>query len=355
MLTADFPRAELCHRPTPLEPMPALSRELGGPKLWIKRDDCTGLAMGGNKARQLEFYCGDALAAGADALITTGAVQSNHVRQTIAAARKLGMDCEVQLERRVAGQGPAYYDSGNVLLDKLMGVKIHEYPVGEDEAGAERAMEEIAGAIRARGGNPYIVSLAQDHEPVGALGYVDAAEETIAQARQMSLEIDAIVLCTGSGSTHAGMLTGLRALGSRVPVYGICARRERGAQQARVFERCERLARMIGKPGAVARSDVLTDDRDLAPGYGLLSPAAVDAIGAVARLEAILLDPTYTAKAMAGLIRMVGEGVFAPDANVVFLHTGGTPALFGYPNLAEAIHAQALGEAGSPGAPGAGG
>jgi D-cysteine desulfhydrase/L-cysteate sulfo-lyase len=342
MLTARFPRAALAHLPTPLEPMHALSRHLGGPALWVKRDDCTGLAMGGNKARQLEFYCGEAIARGADTLVTTGAVQSNHVRQTIAAARKLGLECEVQLEQRVPGQGQSYYDSGNVLLDKLMGAKIHAHPVGEDEAGAERAMAEIADAIRVRGGKPHIVSLAQDHEPVGALGYVAAAEELLAQARAISLEIDAIVLCTGSGSTHAGMLTGLRALGSKIAVHGICARRDRVAQHARVLERCERLARMLGQADAVSARDVLTDDSFLAPGYGLLSPPVVAAMGEVARLEGLLLDPAYTAKTMAGMMKLVRDGAFAADANVVFLHSGGTPALFAYPGAVQTIHEEAL-------------
>jgi len=351
MLTSGIARAHLCHRPTPLEPMPALSRHLGGPQLWIKRDDCTGLAMGGNKVRQLEFYCGDALARGADTLITTGAVQSNHVRLTIAAARKLAMDCEVQLEQRVAGQGAAYYDSGNVLLDKLMGARIHAFPSGEDEAGAELAMRGIADAVRARGGKPYIVSLAQDHEPIGALGYVDAAEELVEQARHLGLTIDAIVLCSGSGSTHAGMLSGLRALGWTVPVHGLCARRDRVTQHARVLERCQRVARLLGRPGLVGADDVLTDDRLLAPGYGLLSAPVVAAMGALARLEAILLDPTYTAKAMAVLIRLVGDGAFAPDSNVVFLHTGGVPALFAYPDVVEEIHRQALAGPGEDRAP----
>lgn len=343
MLTARFPRAALSHLPTPLEPMAALSRHLGGPELWVKRDDCTGLAMGGNKARQLEFYCGEALARGADTLITTGAVQSNHVRQTIAAACKLGLECEVQLEERVPGQGVEYHASGNVLLDKLMGARIHAYPQGEDEAGSERAMARIADAVRARGGKPHIVSLAQGHEPLGALGYVVAAEELLAQAREQSLAIDAIVLCTGSGSTHAGMLTGLRALGSRIAVHGICARRDRVAQHARVLERCERLARMLGHPGVVTAQDVLTDDTFLAPGYGLLSPPVIDTLGEIARLEGLLLDPAYTAKAMAGLIRLVREGAFAPDEKIVFLHTGGTPALFAYPGILQDIQRRATG------------
>ncbi len=335
MLTDGFPRVDLTHRPTPLEPMPNLSAHLGGPKLWIKRDDCTGLAMGGNKVRQLEFYVGEALAEGADTLITTGAVQSNHVRLTIAAARKLGLSCEVQLEERVPGRSESYYRSGNAMLNRLMGAKIHRFPAGEDEAGAELAMQRIAEGVRSRGGRPHIISLAQDHRPTGSLGYVDAAEEMMQQAGQMSGSIDAVAVTSGSGSTHAGLLAGLRASGNSIPVFGFCARRDAQAQRTRVLERSAQVAAMIRHPDAIAPADVLTDDRFLKPGYGLLSEAVVEAMRLVAFHEGILLDPTYTGKAMAGLLAMIAEGCFSRTENVVFVHTGGTPALFAYPELTD--------------------
>ena len=225
MLTDSFPRTELVHGPTPLEAMQNLSEYLGGAEILIKRDDCTGLAMGGNKTRQLEFYVGDALSKGADMLLTTGAVQSNHVRQTVAAARKLGLDCEVQLEERVSNQGPEYYRSGNPFLVGLMGAKIRSYPVGEDEDGADRALHDRAAELKGQGKSPYVIALSQNHVPLGSLGYVKAAEEILDQLSDQGKPVDAIVLASGSGSTHAGLLTGLRASGSKVKVYGFCVRR----------------------------------------------------------------------------------------------------------------------------------
>ncbi len=333
MLTDDFPRVDLAHTPTPLEPMGNLSAELGGPEIWIKRDDCTGLAMGGNKARQLEFYIGDALAQGADTLLTTGAVQSNHVRMTVAAACKLGLQCEVQLEERVPGRAPEYYNSGNPFLVRLFGVPIHRYTEGEDEEGADRALYERAAELKAESRKPYVIPLAPGHKPLGALGYVKAAEELLAQARTLDIAIDAVVLPSGSGSTHAGMLAGLRALGSQARVYGFCVRRHKDAQAERVAKRLIEVARMIGAEGAVGDEDVWVDDSTLGPGYGQLTEGVVEAIGLAARLDGILLDPTYTGKSMAGLIGLVRSGELGPGARAVFLHTGGTPALFGYPEL----------------------
>ena len=333
MLTDEFARVDLAHAPTPLEPMANLSAELGGPEIWIKRDDCTGLAMGGNKARQLEFYIGDALAQGADTLLTTGAVQSNHVRMTVAAARKLGLACEVQLEDRVPGRAPEYHASGNPFLVRLFGVPIHRYAGGEDEEGADRAMHDRAAELKAEGRIPYVIPLAPGHKPLGALGYVEAAGELLDQAKALDITIDSVVLATGSGSTHAGLLAGLRALGSRARVYGFCVRRHKAAQGERVAARLLEVARMIGEEGAVGGEEVWVDDSTLGPGYGQLTDGVMEAIGLAAQLDGILLDPTYTGKAMAGLIGLVRSGELGPGELCVFLHTGGTPALFGYPEL----------------------
>ena len=163
---SEFSRTALAHRPTPLEPMPNVSADLGGPEVWVKRDDCTGLGMGGNKARQLEFYFGDALAQGADTVLITGAVQSNYVRATAAAAAKLGMGCEIQLEERVHGMDETYRRSGNVLLDRLFGARLHSYPEGEDEGGADAELEVIAERLRGQGRSPYVIHLAEGHRPL---------------------------------------------------------------------------------------------------------------------------------------------------------------------------------------------
>ena len=333
MLTNKFPRVELSHTPTPLDHMKNLTQFFGGANLWIKRDDCTGLAMGGNKARQLEFYVGDAVSKGADTLLTTGAVQSNHVRMTIAAARKLGLDVEVQLEKRVGGRQQEYYDSGNPFLMKLMGSKIHSYPVGEDEEGADNALHERAQVLKQAGKSPYVIPLSGNHTPYGSLGYVKCAEELLLQAKQRSLKIDGVVLASGSATTHAGMLAGLRALGEKIPVYGFCVRRDQVQQAQRVKDKTAKVLDMIECPDVVTDDDIWVDDRMLRPGYGQLNDDLLEAMKITAHEEGILLDPTYTGKSMAGLFYLAKHEIIKKGQNIVYLHTGGTPALFGYPEI----------------------
>ncbi len=328
---SDFPRVPLAHRPTPLEAMPNLSRLLGGPTLLVKRDDCTGLAMGGNKARQLEFYFGEAVAQGATTVLITGAVQSNYVRSTAAAAAKLGLKCEIQLEDRVKGMGPEYQRSGNVLLDGLFGATIHTYPEGEDELGADRSLEDMAERIRRGGGRPYVIHLSAGHPPLGALGYVDAGGEILDQAAAQGIALDAIVVPSGSASTHAGTLVGLRARGqSAIKVYGICVRRDRQAQAERVLRVSAATGELLGCAGIVEPQDVMTCDDYLGPGYGRPGPDTVEALRLAARTEGLLLDPVYSGKAFAGMIGLSRQGVLGAEMTVAFLHTGGTPALFAY-------------------------
>jgi len=332
-----FPRARLAHLPTPLERMPNLGRDLGGPALWVKRDDCTGLAMGGNKARQLEFYFGDALAKGADTVIITGAVQSNFVRQTAAAAAKLGLACDIQLEHRVETAAPEYATSGNVLLDRLLGARIHHLPEGADEQAADAAQEAIADGVRARGGRPYVIHLAPGHPPLGALGYVVAMEELLAQAAERGIVFDAVVLPSGSAATHAGTLVGLRRLGSRAEVIGVCVRRGESLQRPRVLRQALATAELAGSPGVVSADDVIVFDDWLGPGYGQATAEMKQAMALAARREGLLLDPVYTGKSMAALIGLVRQGHFAAAGNVLYLHTGGTPALFGYASMLDDV------------------
>lgn len=333
---AEFARTPLAHRPTPLEPMPRLSRQLGGPRLLIKRDDCTGLGMGGNKVRQLEFHFGAALAGGATCVLITGAVQSNYVRTAAAAAAKLGLECHVQLEDRVAGMSPEYAASGNVLLDRLFGARIHRYPQGEDEAGADRALEHIAARLRESGVRPYVIHLGPEHPPLGALAYVEAASEMLEQAAAMHLRVDAVVLASGSGVTHAGMLVGLRRAGSNASVYGICIRRAASVQRERLMTSVRLTEKLLDCAGTVSPADVLAIDEYLGPAYGIPGSDTLEAIAQMAQEEGILLDPVYTGKAAAGLIGLVEQKTFASSSTVVFLHTGGTPALFGYRDVLEA-------------------
>ena len=250
-----FPRARLGHAPTPLDAAPNLGAALGI-ELWVKRDDCTGLALGGNKVRQLEFHFGAAQARGADTVLVTGAVQSNLVRLAAAGARRLGMDIEIQLEERVEDVDELYRASGNVLLDRVLGATLHAFPVGEDEGAADAALERRARALAAEGRRPYVIHSAPGHRPLGGLGYVVAAAEVMAQAAALGLGFDAVVCPSGSALTHSGTLVGLRALGATVPVHGVCVRRDARRQGARVAELAAELAAMIDRPAAFDAGDV---------------------------------------------------------------------------------------------------
>ncbi len=324
-----FPRVRLGHAPTPLDAAPRLGATLGV-ELWIKRDDCTGLAFGGNKVRQLEFHLGKAQVSGADTVLVTGAVQSNLVRLAAAAARRLRMDVHVQLEERVDDADHLYRTSGNLLLDRVLGATLHAFPVGEDEAAADAALERLARGLVDQGRRPYVIHSAPGYPPLGGLGYVVAVEEVMAQARVLGIGFDAVVCASGSGLTHAGTLVGLRALGETMPVYGICVRRDARRQRHRVAQVAAELADMIQRPAAFDAGDVAVSDVVHPPGYGRLNDAAREAMALAARHEALLLDPVYTGKAMAGLVAHVRSGRIPADSRVLFIHTGGLPALFAY-------------------------
>jgi L-cysteate sulfo-lyase len=326
MKLARFPRVRLTHAPTPLEPMPNLTRALGGPQLWIKRDDCTGLATGGNKTRKLEFLMGEALAQKADVVITQGATQSNHARQTAAAAAKLGLACEILLEDRTGSTQADYRLSGNVLLDRLLGGVLHHVPGGTD---MDAAMARRADELRALGKRPYVIP-GGGSNPVGALGYVTSALELVDQANGCGLDIDLLVTATGSTGTQAGLLAGLEGCRSGIPVLGICVRAPKAVQEEKVFALAQRTADLLGVPGAVARERVVANSDYVGGGYGVPTEGMFEALELVARTEGILLDPVYSGKAMAGLIDLIRKGRFAPTQNIVFLHTGGAVGLFGY-------------------------
>jgi D-cysteine desulfhydrase/L-cysteate sulfo-lyase len=324
----DLPRARFISQSTPIEEMPILGEALDSSGLFVKRDDMTGLAFGGNKVRQLEFYLGEAVSEGADTVLITGAVQSNFVRMAAAAARKCNMQCHIQLEERVPKNDPVYRLSGNVLVDRLLGATLHSYDKGEDEAGADRRLHDIAEGLKGDGRHPYIIHLAPGHAPLGALGYVDAAREILSQCAQADIELDEIVVASGSGHTHAGLLFGLRALGSDIPVTGICVRRPVEDQTPRLIARCSEIAALLDMDNPVSEEDVVVDDSHLAPGYGRASQQVLAAMQLAAHKEALILDPVYTAKAMAGFIDRVGS--LDKDSEVLFVHTGGTPAIFAY-------------------------
>ncbi|MDH3739846.1 MAG: D-cysteine desulfhydrase family protein [Alphaproteobacteria bacterium] len=327
-LLAAFPTTPLGHLPTPIDAMPRLGEKLGV-NILVKRDDATGLAFGGNKVRQLEYYFGKALAAKADTVLITGAVQSNYVRTTAAAAAKLGLRCHVQLEDRVPLHDKSYVSSGNALLNKLLGAIVHTYPDGEDEAGADARLYEIADEERRKGHTPYVIPLGPGNPPTGALGYVSCALELAGQLDAMD-PVDAFVVPSGSGMTHGGFLVGMRSLGVTAPVHGICVRRAADLQADRILANCTAIEELIGAPSLVAAEDVHTIDAALGLGYGRLNDGTYEAVLMAARLEGLLLDTVYTGRTMAGLIHLANEGMLAPGSTVLFLHTGGTPALFGY-------------------------
>jgi len=321
-----FARLHFAHLPTPLEPMKNLSALLGGPNLWIKRDDCTGLAGGGNKTRKLEFLLADALRAGADTIITQGATQSNHVRQTAAIAARLGLACHALLEDRTGSDDVDYNQSGNVLLDRLLGCQLSKVPGGTD---MNAAMERLADELRQQGKKPYIIP-GGGSNPIGALGYVNAALELLAQANAMGLRIDHVVLATGSAGTQAGLVTGLCGANSRIPVLGIGVRAPREVQETNVFELARKTAEYLDMQGVVKREDVVTNCDYIGDGYGIPTGGTIEAVTMLARTEAILLDPVYTGKGMAGLIDLVRKGYFREKENLVFIHPGGAQALPGY-------------------------
>src|ERR1700750_714800 len=269
-----FPRLRFAHLNTPLEPMERLSKHLGGPRLWIKRDDCTGLSTGGNKTRKLEFLLGDAMAKGADTLITQGATQSNHARQTAAAAARFGMDCHLLLEDRTGNPSPDYTLNGNVLLDRLHGATVSKRPGGAD-MNAE--MEALAADLRAKGKKPYVIP-GGGSNPVGAVGYVNAPMELVAQANEMGLNIAHVVHATGSAGTQAGLVTGLVALNSQVPVLGIGVRAPKPKQEQSVFDLACRTAEHLGAPGIVSREHVVANTDYVGPGYGLPAPGLVGGV-----------------------------------------------------------------------------
>ncbi len=328
---AKFPRVSLGHLPTPLEPMDRLSEVLGGPRLWVKRDDCTGLSSGGNKTRKLEFLMADAVQKGADTIITQGATQSNHARQTAAAAAKLGLACHILLEDRTGSNDPNYILNGNVLLDRLHGASVSKRPGGAD-MNAE--MEACAAQMKTDGKTPYIIP-GGGSNPIGALGYVNCARELSEQAAHAGLKIDALVHATGSSGTQAGLVAGLAALESDIHLLGIGVRAPQNKQEGMVHDLAVRTVEYMETGTPIARENVRANCDYVGAGYGLPTKGMIDALKLLARTEGLLFDPVYSGKGLDGLIDQTRKGYFDGMDNVVFLHTGGSAALFGYPETFE--------------------
>lgn len=321
-----FPRVRVAHLPTPLERLDNLSRVLGGPEIWIKRDDCTGLSTGGNKTRKLEFLMAEACDQGANIVLTQGATQSNHARQTAAFAARMGLACHILLEDRTGKNDPDYRRNGNVLLDRLHGATIQHYPPNLD---MNAVMERVAEGMRAEGRKAYTIPGGGSNS-TGALGYVNAGIELMVQAHDMGVRIDHVVHATGSAGTQAGLAVGLRSMGVGVELLGIGVNAPKEKQEVKVFELARSTAEKTGCATLVRRGDIVANCDYVGEGYGIPTPATIDAIKMLARLEGILLDPVYSGKAMAGLIDLCRRGHFTRGQRIVFVHTGGAPGLFAY-------------------------
>ncbi|MCR4407870.1 MAG: D-cysteine desulfhydrase family protein [Anaerolineae bacterium] len=319
-MLSHLPRVEIAHLPTPLEEMHRLSKTLGGPRLLIKRDDQTGLATGGNKARKLEFLVADALAQRATTLITTGAPQSNHCRQTAAAAARFGLRAVLVL----SGEPPAD-QTGNLLLDTLLGAEVRWAGGREREA----VMAEVVEEEREAGRVPYVVPYGGSNA-VGATGYVLAMAELMAQLARRNLQVQRIVFASSSGGTQAGLVVGAKAFGFMGRIEGISVDKSRPVLQEWVHRLAAKTAAYIGLRSTFTPTEFTIHDEYLGGGYGVMGDAEREAIRLVAQTEGILLDPVYTGRAMAGLIDLVRRGVYRPDETIVFWHTGGIPALFAY-------------------------
>ncbi|MEO6594925.1 MAG: D-cysteine desulfhydrase family protein, partial [Planctomycetota bacterium] len=308
----------------------AIGRELGM-RVFIKRDDCTGLGLGGNKSRKLEFTLGDALQKGADTIITSGGLQSNHVRHTAAAAAKLGLECHAVLNNPLPDADSAYRTSGNYLLDTWFGATLYEV-AGDTSARIAKLEVDLAG----RGRKPYVVPLGASHG-IGALGYVECARELLAQCGSNGIEPSHVFVTTGSAGTHGGLLAGLRLFGSPMHVIGVSISETPAIKRTKVRGIVDQVMTVLARGDSPVRGDPVTDDDIvvfgdyMGDGYGVPTKAGDAAMRRLARREGLLLDPVYTSKAMAGMLDLLENKRLGEVRDPIFLHTGGTPALFAYP------------------------
>lgn len=328
MNLAKFPRRHYTEGETPIEKLENFSKVLGM-NIYIKRDDLLGLTGGGNKTRKLEFLVADALKIGADTLITCGAVQSNHCRLTLAAAVKEGLKCRLVLEERIRNS----YDplaSGNNFLFNLLGVeRIKIVPGGSDMM---KEMEEVANEVLQVGRKAYIIP-GGGSNAIGATGYVACANEIMNQSFQKGINFDYLVCASGSSGTHAGLITGLYGTNSNVPVIGINVSRPKDKQENLVYNLVQKTSERLGIKETIPREAVNCFDDYVGRGYSLATDEMIEAVKLLARTEGILLDPVYTGKAMAGLIDLIRKGYFKKDSNILFVHTGGSPALYAYQDI----------------------
>lgn len=322
-----FPRVSLAHLPTPLQPLDRLSEYLNGPRIWIKRDDCTGLATGGNKTRKLEFLMGEAIEKGYEKVITFGAIQSNHVRQTVAAAASLGLSCEPILTKRVTYKGVHYHDSGNLLLDHILGAKTH---IVANESEAVEKLKQL------NSNHDYYVIPGGGSNATGALGYVNCVLELCQQFEEQSLDQVCLLHATSSGGTYAGLSAGFKAMEAAglthqvagINVFDNGIQRLEETTRALCNEVCTKLQEVTG--ASLSLTEINIRHEYVGEDYGLPTKAMIEALRLVAELEGILLDPVYSGKGMAAMIDMIRKSEFDQHSTPVFLHTGGVAGLFAY-------------------------
>jgi 1-aminocyclopropane-1-carboxylate deaminase len=327
---ANWPRAQLAMLPTPIHPLARLTEELGGPEIWIKRDDLTGLAGGGNKTRKLEFLVGDALESGADTLLTVGAIQSNHTRQTAAAAAKLGLGCALLHNTWAPDAGEFYRSVGNILLSHLLGAQLYHDETARhiDDQGQ---LTMLAERLREDGRRPYLIPGGGSDHRLGGFGYLVCAAEIAAQAKALDIGFDYVVHCTGSSGTQAGLVAGFAALGAATRVIGVADDDETEKKRERILRLANATLGELGLSLTVAENDVNVIAADPNP-YGIAEAETIDALRLFARLEGLIADPVYEGKAVRGLIALAARGEVGREDRVLLMHLGGTPAVHAYAN-----------------------
>lgn len=329
MSLVNFPKRNYISGRTPIEKMEALTKELGGPAIYIKRDDLTGLPFGGNKTRKLEYLIADALEKGSDTIITCGAVQSNHCRLTLAAAIREGLHCQLIIEERIPNSYDYHANGNNFLFNLMKPEAIYICPFGQSPLVE---MEKLAEKLRCEGRVPYIIPVGGSNE-IGDLGYVACAEEIVEQMNEMKISFDRIFVTSGSAGSHAGLLAGMKLLKQDITVQGIGINRPYEVQRAAVLELANDTIEKMGYEPFLTLEDVIVDCGYIGGGYSVPTEKGVKAVELVAQTEAIMLDPTYTGKTMSGLIDMIQKGLVKKGENILFVHTGGTPGLFARPEI----------------------
>ena len=326
-----FERYPLTFGPTPIEKLPRLGAHLGGKvEIFAKREDCnSGLAFGGNKLRKLEYIIPDAIASNADTLVSIGGVQSNHTRMVAAVAAKIGMKCRLVQESWVPHEDAVYDRVGNILLSRLMGADVRLVDEGFD-IGIRQSFEDALQDVKAKGGKPYAIPAGASVHKFGGLGYVGFAEEVRAQEQALGFAFDAIVVCTVTGSTHAGMVVGFAKDGRARRVIGIDASATPAQTKAQVLKIAQDTARLVELGRAIVADDVVLMEDYAYPLYGIPSEATKDAMRLCARLEGMITDPVYEGKSMQGMIDLVRKGYFPDGSKILYAHLGGAPAINGY-------------------------